>query len=91
MLNTIVPRDPDSVSLAQRALDTARTAATFGPWLARHREAVVRPLIDAVVKELRSDATSTRRIGAIGFCRGARYAVLLGGDVPAVECVRGVP
>ncbi|KZV88944.1 dienelactone hydrolase [Exidia glandulosa HHB12029] len=79
MLNTIVPRDPDNLSIVQKATNTASMGATLGPWMVRHREAVVRPLVDAVVRELRQD-TEVESIGAIGFCWGGRYAMLLAAD-----------
>ncbi|EJD50872.1 alpha/beta-hydrolase [Auricularia subglabra TFB-10046 SS5] len=79
MLNTIVPRKPDDVSALDKAKNTALATAAFAPWLTRHREAVARPLIDNVVKALRDDP-EVKSIGAIGFCWGGRYAMLLAAD-----------
>ena len=61
------------------AIDKAKNAAvvptTLGPWLLTHREAVVRPLIDAFFNQLRI-TPGTNKVGAIGFCWGGRYAIL---------------
>lgn len=85
MLSTIVPRDPDALSLVQKATNAASTGAALGPWLLRHREAVARPLVDAAVRALREDP-DVKSVGAIGFCWGGRYALLLAAD-GTVECV----
>lgn len=65
----------------------AATAATLGPWLLRHSEAVTKPLIDSFIKAVRQ-IPGTEAIGAIGFCWGGRYSILAGhegeGSVDAV-------
>ena len=48
----------------------------MGPWRIKHREAVVLPLIQKFLAHLRSDPAH-KKIGAVGFCWGGRYAVLL--------------
>jgi len=63
-------------SLVDKAADTAAVGATLGPWLIKHREAVSLPLIQSFVRHLRSDPAH-KKIGAVGFCWGGRYAVLL--------------
>lgn len=48
---------------------------TFGPWLFTHREAVIKPKIDAFISHLRT-VPGTNKIGALGFCFGGRYTIL---------------
>ena len=60
-------------------MDKAKNAAvvpvTLGPWLAKHREGVSRPIIDGFVNAVRM-LPGTDKIGALGFCWGGRYAIL---------------
>jgi dienelactone hydrolase len=63
-------------TLIDKAADTASIGVTMGPWLIKHREAVSLPLIQKFVSHLRSDP-SHKKIGAVGFCWGGRYAILL--------------
>jgi len=87
LLNNIVPRKPHEVTALEKAKNTAITAANFGPWLVKHREAVVWPLIENAAKTLREDP-EIGKIGAVGYCWGGRYAVLLGsGSEPLVDAV----
>jgi dienelactone hydrolase len=63
-------------TLVDKATDTASVGATMGPWLIKHREAVSLPLIQKFVTHIRS-STSPSKLGAVGFCWGGRYAILL--------------
>jgi len=63
-------------SLVEKAADTASIGATMGPWFVKHREAVSLPLIQKFIQHLRSDPAH-KKIGAVGFCWGGRYAILL--------------
>ena len=66
-------------TMVDKVTDTASVGATMGPWLIKHREAVSLPLIQKFVSHLRSDP-SHKKIGAVGFCWGGRYAILLAHD-----------
>jgi len=61
--------------------DTASAMALFGPWSLKHRDAVVRPLINGFVDYIKTNpqtvGTPKGKIGAVGFCWGGRHAVLL--------------
>lgn len=62
-------------TLVEKATDTATAGATLGPWLVKHREAVVLPLMQKFLNHLRSNPAH-KKIGAVGFCWGGRYAIL---------------
>ncbi|KAJ9634570.1 hypothetical protein H2199_008853 [Coniosporium tulheliwenetii] len=64
-----------SMGVAEKAAATAKTGATLGPWLLKHREAVSKPLIDGFVNAVRL-IPGTNKVGVIGFCWGGRYAIL---------------
>ena len=78
-LQTIEPplKARENLTLADKAKNAAIVPATLGTWLPKHTEGTVRPLIDAFVNTLRT-TPGTGKIGAIGFCWGARYALLEG-------------
>ncbi len=65
----------DNEIVMKKAKNAAIVPATLGPWLAKHREGVSRPLIDGFVNAVRM-TPGTNKIGAIGFCWGGRYAIL---------------
>ena len=65
----------ETLSLVDKAKNAAMVPATLGPWLAKHREGVSRPLIDGFVNAVRM-TPGTNKIGAVGFCWGGRYAIL---------------
>ncbi|KAK5129156.1 hypothetical protein LTR08_003797 [Meristemomyces frigidus] len=76
-LQTVEPQLPqrEQLSLAAKATSTATVAATLGPWLLKHREAVARPLIEGFINSVRY-IPGTNKVGVIGFCWGGRYAIL---------------
>lgn len=76
-LQAIEPPLPvrESRTIYDKAAATAATAATLGPWLARHRERVSGPLINEFIKAV-TQIPGTAKVGAIGFCWGGRYAIL---------------
>ena len=86
LLQDIEPPLPvrESLSVVEKGVKTAKVGATLGPWLAKHREAVVKPIIDGFIRTVRM-TPGTDKVGTIGFCWGGRYAILSaqgGGDEP---------
>lgn len=67
------------LSAEEVAKNGAELGATFMPWLGRHPEDTVRAEIDGFVKAVRA-IEGTRKVGAVGFCWGGRYAILLAGE-----------
>lgn len=65
----------ESRSVLDKAAATAKTGATLGPWLIKHREAVARPLIENFIDKVRY-IPGTNKVGVVGFCWGGRYAIL---------------
>lgn len=65
----------ETLSMTDKAKNAAIIPTTMGPWLAKHREAVTRPLIDGFINTVRMKP-GTQKVGAIGFCWGGRYAIL---------------
>lgn len=77
----------ENLSILDKGIKTAKVATTLGPWLVTHREAVSKPLIDGFINTLKY-TPGTNKIGAVGFCWGGRYAILMAhGQVDAaVAC-----
>ncbi|KAK5066500.1 hypothetical protein LTR16_009985, partial [Cryomyces antarcticus] len=76
-LQTVEPQLPEreKQSIVDKGVQTAKIGATLGPWLAKHREAVAKPLMDGFINAVRH-VPGTDKVGAIGFCWGGRYAIL---------------
>ncbi|KAL8725116.1 MAG: hypothetical protein Q9166_007558 [cf. Caloplaca sp. 2 TL-2023] len=81
----------EQLSVADKATNAAVVPTTLGPWLVKHREGVSRPLIDGFINTVRM-TPGTDKIGAVGFCWGARYAILQahGPDLATPGSVGGV-
>ncbi|KAK8845585.1 hypothetical protein IAR55_006301 [Kwoniella newhampshirensis] len=90
-LNAIVPnnRYKAQATVASKAADSVKAAAALGPWLAKHREAVARPIVEKFVQAVRADP-STGKIAAVGYCWGGRYVALLAQDDCAARIDVGV-
>ena len=65
----------DNLSVTDKAKNAAIVPATLGTWLPKHTEGTTKPLIDGFVNTLRT-TPGTQKVGAVGFCWGARYAIL---------------
>ena len=65
----------ENLGLTDKAKNAAVVPATLGPWLIKHREAVTKPLLDEFIKSVR-EVAGTKKVGAVGFCWGGRYAIL---------------
>lgn len=71
------PHIRDNQSAIESAARQAKTGATLGPWLLKHRESVSRPLVENFIDKVRY-IPGTNKVGVIGFCWGGRYAILAG-------------
>jgi len=76
-LQNVEPKlsERENLTVVDKTKNAAIVPATLGPWLVKHREAVVKPLIQGFLNTLRT-TPGVNKIGAIGFCWGARYAIL---------------
>ena len=76
-LNSVEPplKEQGNLGALDKAKNAATIAATLGPWLISHREAISKPKIEGFINHLRT-VPGTNKIGALGFCWGGRYAIL---------------
>lgn len=63
-------------SIVKKVTDTAGMLASGAPWMFRHREAAARPVVEGFMKQLRQDE-AVKKVGAVGFCWGGRWSILL--------------
>jgi len=59
----------------------------LGTWIGGHGDDVTRPRVDAFVDAVRKDLPEGGKLGAVGFCFGARYATLIGSKDATVDAV----
>jgi dienelactone hydrolase len=73
-----------------KAEDAAEFGAALDPWIAKHGEAAVWPIVKKFTETLRSDPAH-KKIGAVGSCSGARFAIFLAheGADPYADAVVG--
>ena len=60
----------------QLSADLGEAYASLGPWLGKHNVETTYPLIQNFLSNLRADGEH-KKIGAVGFCWGGKFAVLL--------------
>jgi len=78
LLKAIAPQQSDpEPTLVQKGVDGAKVAASLGPWVAKHREAVSKPLIVKFVEAVKAEGG---KVGTVGFCWDGRYSILLVSD-----------
>jgi dienelactone hydrolase len=65
----------ENLGVIQKTKNTAIVGITLPPWLMKHRESVTKPLLDKFIESVR-EIPGTKKIGALGFCWGGRYAIL---------------
>lgn len=96
-INTIIPNLPilDKRTPEQAQADGSKTMEILGPWLGKHSEAVVTPLINTFFKGVKAEGCVFQRgegltensgkVGTVGFCWGGRYSFLVAGAEPLVD------
>lgn len=55
----------EQLSTIDKATNGAKVGATLGPWLAKHREGVSKPLIEGFINTIRN-TPGTDKVGTIG-------------------------
>lgn len=78
LLKAIAPQQSDpEPSVVQKGVDGAKVAASLGPWVAKHREAVTKPILIKFIEAVKAEGG---KVGTVGFCWGGRYSILLCSD-----------
>jgi dienelactone hydrolase len=77
ILQKIIPTKQQEAAktAAEKESDQAVGGAAFGGWLGKHKHEDVYPVMTKFLAHLRADSAH-KKIGAAGFCWGARYVVL---------------
>eukprot|EP01088_Endostelium_zonatum_P012154 TRINITY_DN26333_c0_g1_i1.p1 TRINITY_DN26333_c0_g1~~TRINITY_DN26333_c0_g1_i1.p1 ORF type:complete len:277 (-),score=53.86 TRINITY_DN26333_c0_g1_i1:37-867(-) len=70
------PETQEQKGLIEKGTDKAETMAKVTPFMLKHRDGVVNPIINRILALLRADP-EVKKIGSIGFCWGGRHTVLL--------------
>ncbi|PRP78390.1 hypothetical protein PROFUN_13802, partial [Planoprotostelium fungivorum] len=79
-----LPSDPKAEGLIETVIDKGPTMAQFGVWSVKHRESVVRPLMDKVIDSIWSDP-QTSSLFVIGFCWGGYHSTVLAQEGTKVD------
>ncbi|KAG8533143.1 uncharacterized protein KY384_001926 [Bacidia gigantensis] len=76
-LDNIAPslKTQEGQGVTDKAANTAIVGTTLATWLPKHTEGKTKPMVDGFVNTLRT-TPGTDKLGAVGFCWGARYAIL---------------
>jgi len=78
ILPKLAPTKQQAEGKTQEELSTnlGEAYASMGPWLSKHNVETAYPLIQNFLSHLRADR-GHKKIGAVGFCWGGKFAVLL--------------
>jgi len=82
-LSTICPKPEEQEN---PALNEGKPTINLATWIPRHGDDVTRPRLDALISAVRADP-ETKKLGAVGFCFGARYAILLGSKDATIDAI----
>ncbi|KAF2405626.1 alpha/beta-hydrolase [Trichodelitschia bisporula] len=64
----------ENLSAEEKKKKSERMHAAYGPWLGRHGDDVTVPRVDAFIAALK-EMPGVKKIGALGFCWGAKYVL----------------
>ena len=79
--------------MAESVSQKAQLGVAYGTFMTRNRESVFKPKVESIIRTLRSDS-EIKKLGSVGFCFGARYAMLFSseGSEPFLDaCVGNHP
>jgi len=68
-------KDQETAGLIDSVKNGAIVTTTLPPWLFKHPESTVKPMISSFIAAVRA-IPGTGKVGAVGFCWGGRYTIL---------------
>ncbi|KAL7412514.1 dienelactone hydrolase [Mrakia frigida] len=88
LLNAIVPnlREQESQTVVEKAANTVKATASYGPWSIAHRDAVTVPIVRGFIEAVKKDE-GVKKLVAVGTCFGGRHAILAGGEGSVLDAV----